>query len=67
MDTMILNEIEDIMSRLPLDEQRWLVQWLTDRIRQRTPPQPPFALSDLAAMTADPEIKAELRQIEEGL
>ena len=64
MDTMILNQIEDIVSRLTLDEQRWLVEWLAARIRQRTLLQPPFAASDLTAMAADPEIQAELCQIE---
>lgn len=64
MDTKILNEIEDIISRLTLDEQRWLVEWLVDRIRQRTPLQPPVSVSDLTAMAADPNIQAELRQLE---
>lgn len=64
MDTKILNEIEDIISRLTLDEQLRLVEWLTHRIRQRTLLQPPFAVPDLTAMAADPEIQAELRQIE---
>lgn len=66
MNTMILNQIEDIVSRLTLDEQRWLLEWLTDRIHQRTPLQPPLSISDLTAMAADPNIQAELRQIEEG-
>ncbi len=64
MNTMILNQIEDIISRLTLDEQLRLVEWLTHRIRQRTLLTHPFAVSDLAAMAADPEIQAELRQIE---
>ncbi len=67
MDTKILNEIEDIISRLTLDEQLRLVEWLTHRVRQRTLlPQQPFAVPDLTAMAADPEIQGELREIEAG-
>ncbi len=66
MDTRILNEIEDIISRLTLDEQLRLVEWLTHRIRQRTLLTSPFAVSDLTDMAADPEIQTELRQIEAG-
>ncbi len=64
MNTMILNQIEDSVSRLTLDEQLWLIERLAHRIRQRTLLQHPFIVSDLAAMAADPAIQAELRQIE---
>lgn len=66
MNTMILNQIEDSVSRLTLDEQLWLMERLTHRIRLQILPQHPFAVSDLAAMAADPDIQAELRQIEAG-
>lgn len=64
MNMMTLNQIEENVSRLSLEEQLWLIERLAHRIRQRTVLQPPFAVSDLAAMAADPEIQAELRQIE---
>ncbi len=64
MNTMILNQIEDSVSRLTLDEQLWLMERLAHRIRQQSLRQHPFAVSDLVAMAADPDIQAELRQIE---
>lgn len=66
MNTMILNQIEDSVSRLTLDEQLWLMERLAHRIRQQSLRQHPFTISDLVAMAADPDIQAELRQIEAG-
>ena len=59
MNTMILNQIEDSVSRLTLDEQLWLIERLAHRIRQYSLTRQPFAVADLMAMAADLEIQAK--------
>ncbi len=57
--------LEREITRLPSDEQRWLVDRLTQRLRKST--AKPVEENDrrLAAMAVDPEVIRELRRIDE--
>jgi len=69
MLAIILNEIEQKVSQLSHEEQLWLIERLVRRLREgsknHNPSKPDFFDAQLAAMANDPEIRAELRQIEE--
>lgn len=59
-----LSQMEDRISRLSLDEQLWLMERLVQRIKENTvKPRSQFE-NDLIAMTNDPEVQSELREIE---
>lgn len=63
MPRSTLDRLTDAIDQLPLSDQLLLLERLAQRIRTRVAPSDTGA--DLvAAMAADPEIRAELRQIE---
>ncbi len=57
--------LERQITQLPSDEQRWLVDRLTQRLREGTAGPAENDESHLAAMAVDPEIIRELRRIDE--
>ncbi len=65
MKRATLDEIEEQIEKLTPEEQLWLIERLAHKIRsgraKRRPPRP----AELAAMAADPQVRAELRKIEE--
>jgi len=68
MLAIILNEIEQKVSQLPHNEQLWLIERLVRRLREGANnnfSKPDFFDAQLTAMANDPEIQAELRQIDE--
>lgn len=69
MVAIILNEIEQKVSQLSREEQLWLIERLVRRLRESTTnnnfSKQDFFDDQLAAMANDPEIRAELRQIDE--
>ena len=69
MLAIILNEIEQKVSKLSHEEQLWLIERLVRRLREgstnNNSSKQDFFDDQLAAMANDPEIRAELRQIEE--
>ncbi len=69
MLAIILNEIEQKVSQLSHEEQLWLIERLVRRLREgannNNSSKPDFFDDQLAAMANDPEIQAELRQINE--
>jgi hypothetical protein len=62
-DAGFLAEIERQVSRLPYEEQLWLIERLAHNLRQSPRSAPPVVVNDLAAMAADPDIQRELREI----
>ncbi len=69
MLAIILNEIEEKVSQLSREEQLWLIERLVRRLREDSKNQNSFDReffdSQLIAMANDPEIQAELKQIEQ--
>jgi len=69
MLAIILNEIEQKFSQLSHEEQLWLIERLVRRLREGSKTdnssKQDFFDDQLAAMANDPEIRAELRQIDE--
>lgn len=69
MLAILLNEIEQKISQLSREEQLWLIERLVRRLREgainHNSSQPDFFDAQLAAMANDPEIRAELKQIDE--
>ncbi len=69
MLAIILNEIEQKVSQLSHEEQLWLIERLVRRLREgsknNNSSKDDFFDAQLAAMANDPEIQAELRQIDE--
>jgi hypothetical protein len=59
-----LLEIENQIRQLSLSDQLWLVERLIQHIRTDTAPDNTLVEIELADMAADPEIQAELQQIE---
>ena len=57
-----LAQLEERIIQLPLDEQLWLIERVTQHIREQVREQSTFD-SQLAAMAADPEIQSELSKI----
>lgn len=59
-----LSQLEKHLMQLPVDDQLWLIERLTQHLRQRLANWPALE-RQLAEMAADPEIQRELRAIEE--
>ena len=59
-----LLEIESQIRQLSLSDQLWLVERLIQHIRMETVPHNTLFEMELAEMAADPEIQAEIQQIE---
>lgn len=62
MKSPVLQSIERALPSLSQDEQLWLIERLAHEMR-KAQRQSEFRAS-LAAMASDPEIQAEIRQIE---
>lgn len=62
MNMLQLTRLEQEITRLPEDEQLWLVERLTHCLKRSSRPSEEGA--QLAAMAADPEIVRELRTID---
>ena len=62
-----LNEIEGMISRLSRRDQLWLVERLVQRLREDSERESSLSKADfgeqLRRMAADPQIRAELQQI----
>jgi hypothetical protein len=69
MLAIILDEIEQKVSQLSHEDQLWLIERLVRRLRESSKSnsfsKSAFFDAQLAAMANDPEIRAELRQIDE--
>ncbi|MCB9432588.1 MAG: hypothetical protein H6668_11460 [Ardenticatenaceae bacterium] len=65
MNMLALNQIENHINRLSLDEQLWLMERLIHRIRENRFGESSQIERELLEMANDPEIRAELEQIEE--
>ena len=59
-----LAQLETEISALPDEEQLWLLERLAHQLRIKAEPDPGLD-RQLAAMAADPEIRNELRAIDE--
>ena len=59
-----LDQLEERIIQLPLDEQLWLIERVTQHIRGQIREQSTLD-SQLATMAADPEIQAELSKIDQ--
>ena len=64
MNVAIIEQLETEIGQLSLSEQLWLMERLAHRIRKHTMQERPSLEEQLAAMAHDPDIQAELRQIE---
>ena len=62
MSEPTLAQLEERITRLPLDEQLRLIERVTQHIRERLREQR-ILDSQLVTMAADPEIQAELNRI----
>lgn len=62
MNLPVLAEIEESINQLPLDEQLWLIERITQRLRAHITAQSAWD-NQLAAMASDPEIQNELQNI----
>ncbi len=60
-----VSRLEREITQLPSEEQRWLADRLTIRLRKNRVRPAEDAGSRLAAMAADPEVIRELRDIDE--
>jgi hypothetical protein len=69
MRAIILNEIEEKVSQLTHEEQLWLIEGLVRRLREdsKNPNSfdQEFFYNQLVVMANDPEIQAELKQIDQ--
>ena len=59
-----LAQLEERIIQLPLDEQLWLIERVTQHIREQIREQSTFD-SQLSTMAADPDIQAELSKIDQ--
>ncbi len=59
-----ISRLEREITELPSEEQRWLVDRLTHRLRTSSRPEESNE-NRLAAMATDPEVIRELRMIDE--
>ncbi|MEW5956087.1 MAG: hypothetical protein AB1801_00060 [Chloroflexota bacterium] len=64
MNASVLSRIEDTFSQLSLTEQLWLIERLIQHIRENMLQKESLFETQLAVMSADPEIQTELQQIE---
>ncbi|MBI4551752.1 MAG: hypothetical protein HY710_05750 [Candidatus Latescibacteria bacterium] len=65
MNSSTLSEIEDKINQLSYDEQLGLIERLAHRLRNSMMEEQNLIESQLVAMAADPEIRNELRKIEQ--
>jgi hypothetical protein len=65
MVSATLTCIEKQIDQLSQEEQLWLIEHLAARLRKHAVAERAAWQADLAAMAADPQIQAELRQIEQ--
>ena len=64
MDSSVLSQLEESIDKLSLEEQLWLIERVSQRIRENMVEK--STLDDqLAVMAADPEIQLELQRINE--
>ena len=59
--TPVLSDLENRIASLSTDEQLWIMERLAIRLRKQTRSDSVAWESDLAAMAADPEIQADIR------
>jgi len=69
MPTSVLSRIEEMISQLSYQERLWLIERLAGQLREDALAherlEPSASPERLAMMAADPEIQAELQQIEQ--
>ena len=63
MNMPILTQMENNISRLSLAEQLWLMERLVQGIKENTINEKSQFESDLVAMSNDPQIQRELREL----
>ena len=64
MSQQIPSQIEESFNQLSPSEQSRVIEYLIRRMKERGSRQPALLDSELAAMAVDPDIQAELREIE---
>ncbi|HEX9731665.1 MAG TPA: hypothetical protein VGG06_06710 [Thermoanaerobaculia bacterium] len=64
MNVPRLARLETEITALPDEEQLWLLEWLAHQLRLKAGPDPGVD-RQLAAMAEDPEIRSELRAIDD--
>ena len=64
MSQFTLSQIEERFSKLPISEQRGLIDRLVRRVNEQTSKQNKDVDDQLAQMAADPDIQREVQEIE---
>jgi len=64
MSQQIPSQIEESFNQLSPSEQSRVIEYLIHRMKERSSRQPDDMDRELAAMAVDPDIQAELREIE---
>jgi len=64
MSQEIPSQIEESFNQLSPSEQSRVIEYLIHRMKQRSSRQPDDLDSELATMAVDPDIQAELQEIE---
>ena len=64
MSQFTLSQIEERFSKLPISEQRGLIDRLVRRVNEQTSNQNKDVDDQLARMAADPDIQREVQEIE---
>ena len=64
MSQFTLSQIEERFSKLPISEQRGLIDRLVRRVNEQTSNQNKDVDDQLAQMAADPDIQREVQEIE---
>ncbi len=64
MSETTLSQIDDVISRLAITEQLWLIERVAHRLSASSWQQQNVLDSQLIAMAADPAIQRELQQID---
>jgi hypothetical protein len=64
MSQFTLSQIEEGFSKLPISEQRGLIDRLVRRVNEQTSNQNKDVDDQLAQMAADPDIQREVQEIE---
>ena len=64
MSQQIPSQIEESFNQLSRSEQSRVIEYLIRRMKERSSRQPDDLDSELAAMAVDPDIQAELQEIE---
>ena len=65
MSEFTLSQIEEGFSKLPISEQRGLIDRLVRRVNEQTSNQNKDVDDQLAQMAADPDIQREVQEIEQ--